>query len=272
MSATNSTSTLEGGLETVRLRVENNVAVVTLNRPEAMNAFNIQLKEEVGGVFQELALRDDVRAVVLTGSGRAFSAGGDIVQMDSSRAPATTRARMHHLLYRLIYPLARIEKPVVAAVNGHCHGLGLSIALACDITYASRSAQFSMAFTRVGLVPDGAAIYFLPRIVGLNVAKELVLTGRRFGADEALSLGLIRRVVDDERLLDEAMDTARELAKGATLALGLSKRLLEQAHQMSLEDAAELEKYAQAIAMASVDHAEGISAFAEKRKPVFRGS
>jgi 2-(1,2-epoxy-1,2-dihydrophenyl)acetyl-CoA isomerase len=228
--------------------------------------------EDNVGVFTELALRDDVRAIVLTGAGRAFSAGGDIVQMDPNRDPAATRARMHHLLYRLIYPLARIEKPVIAAVNGHCHGLGLSIALACDITYAARSAQFSMAFTRVGLVPDGAAIYFLPRIVGLNVAKELVLTGRRFDADEALSLGLIRRVVDDDMLLDQAMATARELAQGATLALGMSKRLLEQAHQLSLEDAAELEKYAQAIMMSSNDHAEGIAAFAEKRKPVFRGS
>jgi 2-(1,2-epoxy-1,2-dihydrophenyl)acetyl-CoA isomerase len=267
-----SSDSLAAVSDTVGLAVEDNVAVVTLNRPRAMNAFNMQLKEEVGGLFSELALRDDVRAIVLTGAGKAFSAGGDIVEMDSNRGPAATRARMHHLLYRLIYPLARIEKPVIAAVNGHCHGLGLSIALACDITYAGRSAQFSMAFTRVGLVPDGAAIYFLPRIVGLNVAKELVLTGRRFDADEALALGLICRVVDDEMLLDQAMATARELAQGATLALGMSKRLLEQAHQLSLEDAAELEKYAQAIMMSSDDHAEGIAAFAEKRKPVFRGS
>jgi 2-(1,2-epoxy-1,2-dihydrophenyl)acetyl-CoA isomerase len=232
----------------------------------------MQLKEELGRTLEECAERPEVRAVLLTGAGRAFSAGGDIVQMDPDRGPGVTRDRMRKLLHGTVFPLARLEKPVVAAVNGHCHGLGLSVAMACDIVYAADSAVFSMAFTKVGLVPDGAAIYYLPRLVGLNRAKELVLTARRFGAEEARELGLVTRVVADDDLLDAAMDLARGLAAGATRALGLSKRLLDQASLLALADAAELEAYAQAIMRASDDHAEGVAAFREKRQPQFRGS
>jgi 2-(1,2-epoxy-1,2-dihydrophenyl)acetyl-CoA isomerase len=267
-----SSSVLGSGLETLKCEVEDGVARLTLNRPDAMNAFNMQLKQELGQTLEECAVREEVRAVLLTGAGRAFSAGGDIVQMDPDRGPGVTRERMRKLLHGTVFPLARLEKPVVAAVNGHCHGLGLSLAMACDIVYAAESAVFSMAFTKVGLVPDGAAIYFLPRLVGLNRAKELVLTARRFGAAEASEIGLVTRVIGDDELLDAAMQTARELASGATLALGLSKRLLDQAPQLSLDDAAELEAYAQAIMMASADHAEGVAAFREKRAPRFRGS
>jgi 2-(1,2-epoxy-1,2-dihydrophenyl)acetyl-CoA isomerase len=263
---------LGAGRETLECAIEDGVARITLNRPEAMNAFNMQLKQELGDTLRDCATSDEVRALVLTGAGRAFSAGGDLVEMDPGRAPAETRARMRALLHGTVFTLARLEKPVVAAVNGHCYGFGLSLALACDITYAAAGATFSMAFTRVGLVPDGAAIYYLTRIVGLNRAKELVLTARRFGAEEALALGLATRITADEDLVPAAMEIARELAQGATLALGLSKRLLEQASTLSLDDAAEIEAYAQAIMMASDDHAEAVAAFRDKRVPQFRGS
>lgn len=260
------------GLATMRFEVRERVGTITLARPEAMNALNRQLKDELGATLRAIAADREVGAVVLTGEGRAFSAGGDIVQMEPTRGPMATRAHMHHLLQTVVLPLARLEKPVVAAVNGHCHGLGMSLALACDIAYAARGAVFSMAFTRVGLVPDGAAIYFLPRIVGLNRAKELVLTARRFSAAEALELGVVSRVVDDEALMEEAFATARTLASGATLALGLSKRLLDQAPLLSLEEAAEREAQAQALMMATEDHAEGVAAFRERRTPAFRGA
>ena len=258
-------------LETMTFEVTDGVGVITLDRPDAMNALNMQLKDELGRTLEEAAERPDVRAVLLTGSGRAFSAGGDIVQMDPNRGPTVTRARMRRLLHGTVFPLARLEKPVIAAVNGHCHGLGLSLALACDIVYAAESAVFSMAFTRVGLVPDGAAIYHLPRIVGLSRAKELVLTGRRFGADEARELGIAAHVTPDGELIAVALEAARTLAQGATLALGLSKRLLDQAPLLSLDDAAELEAYGQALMMATEDHAEGVAAFQGKRAAVFQG-
>jgi 2-(1,2-epoxy-1,2-dihydrophenyl)acetyl-CoA isomerase len=258
--------------ETVELDVEDGVATVVMNRPDALNALNMQLKEELAAVWRVLLESRDVRAVLLTGAGRAFSTGGDIKQMDPDRGPEVTRQRMAKLLRDTVIPLARLEKPVVAAVNGHAHGLGLSLALACDIVYAADSAVLSMAFTRVGLAPDGGASYFLPRLVGLNRAKELMFTGRRLSAAEALELGLVSRVLPDAELIAAARDLAQELASGATIALGTAKRLLNESSMHTIEEMAELEAYGQAVAMSSEDHREGIAAFAERRKPQFRGS
>jgi 2-(1,2-epoxy-1,2-dihydrophenyl)acetyl-CoA isomerase len=257
--------------ETVELSVDSGVASVVMNRPEALNALNMQLKEELTDVWRILIDRSDVRAVLLTGAGRAFSTGGDIKQMDPDRGPEVTRQRMAKLLRDTVIPLARLEKPVVAAVNGHAHGLGLSLALACDIVYAAESAVVSMAFARVGLAPDGGASYFLPRLVGLSRAKELMFTGRRLSAEEALELGLVSRVFPDEELMPAALETAKELAAGATVALGAAKRLLNESSMHTIEEMAELEASGQAVAMSSEDHREGIAAFAERRKPVFRG-
>jgi 2-(1,2-epoxy-1,2-dihydrophenyl)acetyl-CoA isomerase len=265
-------SVVERDYETLTFEEREGVGIVTLNRPEAMNALNLRLKEELGLVFEAIAAAPEVRSVLLTGAGRAFCAGGDISEMDASRPPAATRARMQKLLNGTVLPISRLEKPVVAAINGHCHGLGFSIALGCDIAYAAESAVLSMAFTRMGLVPDGTAIHLLPRIVGLNRAKELVLSARRLSAQEALELGLISRVLPDAELLDAALGLATTLASGPTLAYGAAKRLLEQAPLLSLDDAVELESYAQAIMMASADHAEAVAAFAGKRSAVFTGT
>jgi 2-(1,2-epoxy-1,2-dihydrophenyl)acetyl-CoA isomerase len=257
--------------ETVELAVEDGLATVVLNRPEALNALNMQLKEELAEVWRRLADDAEVRAVLLTGAGRAFSTGGDIKQMDPDRGTEATRRRMAKLTREVVIPLARLDKPVVGAVNGHAHGLGLGIALACDVLYAAESAVLSMAFTRVGLAPDGCASYLLVRAVGLNVAKELMFTGQRLSAPEALELGLVNHVVPDEELMATAGEAARGLAKGATVALCTAKRLLNEAALHSIEEMAELEAFGQAIAMTSEDHREGIAAFAEKRSPEFRG-
>lgn len=259
------------GYETVELTVDQGLATVVLNRPEALNALNMQLKEELAEVWRRLADDTEVRAVLLTGAGRAFSTGGDIKQMDPDRGTEATRRRMAKLTREVVIPLARLDKPVLAAVNGHAHGLGLGIALACDVVFAAESAVLSMAFTRVGLAPDGCASYFLARAVGLNRAKELMFTGRRLSAAEAQELGLVNRVVADEELMATATDSARELSLGATVALCAAKRVLNEASIHSIEEIAELEAFGQAIAMTSEDHREGIAAFAEKRKPEFRG-
>jgi 2-(1,2-epoxy-1,2-dihydrophenyl)acetyl-CoA isomerase len=257
--------------EAMTFDVVDGVGRITLDRPEALNALNLQLKTELATCIAAIQDDADVRAVLLTGNGRAFCAGGDITQMDPQRTPQAARRRMLKLLREVLIPLARLEKPVIAAVNGHAHGAGFSLALACDMVYAADSAVFSLAFARLGLVPDTGALYFLPRRVGLNRAKELVFTARRIGAQEAHDLGLVNHVVPDDELLDSAGAMARELAAGASVALGLAKRLLDQSPQLSLEDMAELESYGQAIAISSADHSEGIAAFTERRPPRFTG-
>ena len=266
-------SAIETSRTTVDLTVDDHgVATVTLNRPDALNALNDQLKAELADVWRELANRRDARSVLLTGAGRAFSTGGDIKQMDPDRGLETSRLRMAKLLREVVIPLYRLDKPVIAAVNGHAHGLGLALALACDIAYASESASLSMAFVRIGLAPDGGASFLLPRLVGLNRAKELIFTGRRLSAAEALDLGLVNRVLPDDQLLPAAIQFAVQLAQGPTIALGAAKRALNAAPLASIEEIAELEAYGQAQAMASDDHREGRAAFAEKRPPRFTGT
>jgi 2-(1,2-epoxy-1,2-dihydrophenyl)acetyl-CoA isomerase len=258
--------------EVLGLEVADGVGTVTLNRPDALNALNFALKAELASCWQEIKERDDVRVVLLTGAGRAFCAGGDISQWEPGAAPVASRKRWLNLLGDVVVPLARMEKPVIAAVNGHAHGAGFSLALAADVIYAAESALFSLPFAKLGLVPDTGALYFLPRIVGLSRAKELVFSGRRLSAGEAHDLGLVNHVVPDDDLGKVAREFALSLAAGAPLALGMTKRLLDQSLNVSLDDMVELESYAQAVAIATEDHAEGVRAFREKRVPRYTGA
>jgi 2-(1,2-epoxy-1,2-dihydrophenyl)acetyl-CoA isomerase len=258
--------------EAMRLEVQDGVGVITLDRPDALNALDLQLKAELGDALREVRDSDEVRAVLVTGAGRAFCSGGDITQMDPDRPARESRRRMVKLLHEVFIPLAQLEKPVVAAVNGHAHGAGCSLAMACDLVFAARSAQFSLAFARLGLIPDCGALYFLPRLVGVARAKELVFSARRFGAEEAFDIGLVHRVVDDEKLVAAAMDQAAALARGPSVALGMAKRLLDQSPMLSIDDMAELEAYGQAVAIGTGDHREGVAAFFAKRPAAFSGS
>lgn len=258
--------------ETVDVEVSDGLATVTLNRPDALNALNMQMKEELAEVWRRLADDTEARAVLVTGSGRAFSTGGDIKQMDPDRGTETTRRRMAKLTREVVIPLARLDKPVVAAVNGHAHGLGLGIALACDVIYAGEGAVLSLAFTRVGLAPDGATSYMVTRALPLNVAKELMFSGRRLSAAEAKEIGLVNEVFPDDELIVKARELALGFAGGATIALCAAKRVLNEASMHSIEEIAELEAFGQAVAMTSEDHREGIAAFAEKRPAKFTGT
>ncbi|HUR75274.1 MAG TPA: enoyl-CoA hydratase/isomerase family protein, partial [Sporichthya sp.] len=206
-----------------------------------------------------------------TGSGNAFCAGGDVTEMDLNTDPVTSRARLRTLLATVYLPLAEIEKPTIAAVNGHCHGSGLSLMMACDLVVAAEDATFSCAFVKVGLVPDCGALYFLPRRLPMNVAKDLIFTGRRFDAAEAKELGLVNRVVPADHLAKDAGDWAAELATGPTFALGLAKTLLERSLQLSPRDFAEFEALAMATIFTTEDHLAARAAFATKSSPEFKG-
>lgn len=264
-------TTLDPDYETLSVDLADGVARVTLNRPEARNALNMQCKAELADALRRLGESAEVRCMLLTGSGEAFCAGGDVREMDPDRTPEAARLRMRKLLREVFVPLARFDKPVVAAVNGHAHGAGLSLALACDIVIASDRAVVSLAFARIGLVPDCGSSYFLTRLIGANKAKELLFTAARLSATEALEAGLVNRVVSHDELESVTSELARTLAQGPTVAFGLAKRLIDQAPSLSFDDMVELESYAQGIAMSTSDHREAVAAFREKRAPVFTG-
>ena len=251
--------------------VDAGVATLTLNRPAVLNALNLALKSELAERIAEMRSRRDVRAVVLTGSGRAFCSGGDIREMDAGRTSADTRERLLALHRNVLVPLATLEKPVIAAVNGAAVGAGLSLALACDLVFAAERATFGAVFSRRGLVPDAGAAFRLVRCVGVARAKELAFSGRSVAAAEALQIGLVQRVVADDDLLRQAQAFAATLAQGATVALGLTKRLLDLAPSSDLESMIEHEIGAVIQAVGTSDHAEALRAFAEKRPPLFNG-
>ena len=252
--------------------VEDGLAVLTLNRPEAMNALNLDLKRALADWLARARYDTTLRAVLLPGNGRAFCAGGDLKEMDPNRSPAEAMRRQDELLRGVYLPLARLPVPVVAAVNGHAHGGGLSLALACDIVIAAEGAPMSLGFVQRGLAPDCAALYFLPRLVGTARTKELVLTARSFRAEEALAMGLISDVVPADDLAGRARELAGGLARGATVALGLAKTLVDQSWTATLDEFVELESYSQAVSRSTHDHQEGVAAFLEKRAAAFTGA
>jgi 2-(1,2-epoxy-1,2-dihydrophenyl)acetyl-CoA isomerase len=253
--------------------VHEGVARLTLNRPDVLNSFNRPMGHALQVALDECASRGEVRAVLLTGAGRAFSAGQDLAEVmppDGSLGPEVSEliAESYNPLVRRITAL---EKPVVCAVNGVAAGAGANLALACDFVLAAKSASFIQAFVNIGLVPDSGGTFFLPRLVGMARAKQLALLGERLSAEQALGFGLIFAVHEPERLLPEAEALAARLAQMPTLALGLTKRALHAAQDSDLERQLELERALQGIASKSQDYREGVKAFQEKRKPKFSG-
>jgi 2-(1,2-epoxy-1,2-dihydrophenyl)acetyl-CoA isomerase len=257
-------------LEAVRFETADQIATITLNRPQALNAFDRAMKTELLTGLRSVERDRSVRALVLTGEGRAFCAGQDLREPFGGEHP--TLADELRLRYNpVILAIARLAKPVIAAVNGVAAGAGCSLALACDLRLAAEGASFVLAFGRVGLVPDSGATWFLPRIVGQARAAELALLGDPVSAEEAARIGLVNRVVPAESLLDEARALAARLAEGSPLAVGLTKRALRYAAHASLEAALEHEAALQGIAGRSKDHEEGVAAFRAKRAARFTG-
>jgi 2-(1,2-epoxy-1,2-dihydrophenyl)acetyl-CoA isomerase len=255
----------------LRVETSDGVATLTLDRPDALNALTVRLKEDLARTFRSLAGQPDVRAVVLTGAGPAFCAGQDLRErLEPDATPLATELRERY--NPIILAMRSLEKPIVGAINGVAAGAGASLAFACDIRIASEAASFLLAFGRIGLVPDSGATWFLPRLVGPAKAAELALVGDPVDAVEALRLGLVSKVVPGDQLMTEAKGMADRLTEAAPLALSLTKGALDRSWTLDLDEALDGEAKLQGIAGASADHAEGLAAFREKRPPRFTGS
>jgi 2-(1,2-epoxy-1,2-dihydrophenyl)acetyl-CoA isomerase len=248
--------------------VADGVATLTLNRPEALNALNGQLRRELHAAFKAAARDDATRAVVITGAGRGFCAGADLRGGTEERDFREVLTAEYN---PLIAAIRDLPKPVVAAVNGVAAGAGVSLALAADVVVASEEARFVPAFSRIGLVPDSGLARVLVRALGRHRAFEILMGERQLGAEDARHLGLVAAVVPADRLADAARELAARLAGGPTAAIGLTKRLLNAAEDATLPEALEAEAALQELAGRTDDHAEGVAAFGEKRDPRFTG-
>jgi enoyl-CoA hydratase/carnithine racemase len=253
----------------IEVSIEDTVATVALNRPEVRNAINDAMRAEFIAVLDRLADDASVRAVVITGRGAGFCAGGDVSGMrERLNAPAGDVAangwRRQKHTHRSIAALHGMGKPTIAAVNGPAIGLGCDLALCCDFIVASDRAVFAMSFIQRGLVSDGGGLYFLPRRVGLPRAKELIFTGRRVAADEALKIGIADRVTSADALLKEAHDWAVELSRGSPIALALSKSILDKTFELTDDQVFALGREAQAMCYTTAEHRASVEAFLNK--------
>jgi 2-(1,2-epoxy-1,2-dihydrophenyl)acetyl-CoA isomerase len=258
--------------ETILVEVDTGarVATITLNRPDALNSLTVPMKQALLAALRRVERDASVRAVILTGAGRAFCAGQDLRErLSPDAAPLGVEVRERY--NPIIRAMRGLPKPIVAAINGVAAGAGASLAIASDIRIASDAATFALAFGRVGLVPDSGATWLLPRLVGLTRATEMALLNEPVPAADALRLGLVGRVVPADQLGAEARSVAARLAAGAPRAIALTKRALNAAWDRDLDAALEYEAHLQDMAGRSKDHAEGLAAFMEKRSPRFTG-
>jgi len=254
---------------TILVETHAHYRLITLNRPERLNALTVEMAEALSAALDAAAADESCRALLITGAGRAFCAGQDLTAIVGI-APAEIGHLLDHY-NPLIRKLRALPMPVVCAVNGVAAGAGANFALACDIVLAGQGASFVQAFARIGLIPDCGGTWFLPRLVGMARARALAMLAEPLPAATAAEWGMIWRVVADDRLMAEGHALAARLAGGATRALALTKRALDAAEANDLDDQLDLERDLQEEAGASPDHAEGVRAFLEKRPPVFTG-
>lgn len=256
--------------EVVLYSVKNQIATITLNRPKSLNAMNESLVIALHTALAKASNDDDVRVVVLTGNGRAFCAGGDLAHLSSLTEMSAAKTFITEV-GQLVEKISSIAKPVIAMVNGVAAGAGFNLALACDIIYCAKSARFAQSFAKIGLIPDCAGMYLLPRILGTHKAKELMFTADLIDAATADRLGLINKVIDDENLSQATYDFAEKLKNSAPIALSLIKNTLNNADTFTLSSLLAEEASLQTLCMQTADHKEGLLAFQEKRAPKFTG-
>ncbi len=262
---------MSGNYEFLLLERQGPITVLTLNRPERLNAWNMHMRQEMRAAVTELVEDDGLRVAIVTGSGRAFAAGEDVTGMGDLTALGPRGFRRHVRLFHNIFDdIEQMEVPVIAAINGVAAGGGLELALSCDFRFASRSARMGLPETNVGLIPGSGGISRLVKIVGPSKAKRLVMTGEIIGAQRALEIGLVDEVHEDDDLLPKALEFAELLASKAPLALGTAKLVINQCVNVDTETGRNFERIGQSVLKLTEDHAEGAKAFVEKRKPEFK--
>jgi 2-(1,2-epoxy-1,2-dihydrophenyl)acetyl-CoA isomerase len=257
-------------MNSIDFEIINGVAKITLNNPSKYNAFYRDMALELQNRLDECQEMDEIKAVYLSGSGKAFCAGQDLEEAISSDGPALTKIVSEHY-NPIIVRIRNLRKPVIAAVNGVAAGAGANISLACDIVIAKKSASFIQAFSKIGLIPDSGGTFFLPRILGFQKASALMMLGDKVSAEEAEKLGMIYRYFEDESFEEEAWKIAIKLASMPTYGLWLTKKALNESFDNSLIQQLALEDDLQSTAGESYDYNEGVQAFLEKRKPKFKG-
>jgi 2-(1,2-epoxy-1,2-dihydrophenyl)acetyl-CoA isomerase len=258
-------------MDFITISTENNVRVITLNRPDVFNSFNRQMSLELQQQLDHAAADEGIRCIVLTGAGKAFCAGQDLKEVTTPELNPGFRAILEEHYNPIIQRIRTIEKPILAAVNGVAAGAGANIALACDIVLAVESAAFIQAFSKIGLVPDSGGTFFLPRLIGFQRAMALCMLGDKVSATDAQQMGMIYKVYPADVFSAEVIKMAETLAQMPTKALGLTKRLMNKSLTHDLNEQLQMEGVLQIEAAQTNDYAEGVTAFVEKRKPLFTG-
>ena len=265
---------MEMEFENILYVKENGIATITLNRPETLNSSGLRMIEELIEALEDARRDSEVKVVVGTGAGRAFSSGGNVREMSSSPMEGTLaqiRSQMLEGFPRMARLVREMDKPYIGAINGPAIGGGMELSNLFDIRIASERAFFSMAYIRMGQIPAGGGCYILPRIIGIARAAELIWTGRRFSAEEALQIGYVSRVVPHDELLPQTMDLASQIAKGPSVAIQLDKHLIYRCLDLDLDNALEAHSWAALVAQSTEDAREGPRAWVEKREPMFKG-
>lgn len=256
----------------IQLKIENKVAFITLNRPEVFNSFNREMALSLQSILDDCGANPEVRAIVLTGNGKAFCAGQDLKEVTDPELNPGFKKILEEHYNPIITRIRSIKKPIIGAINGVAAGAGANIALACDIVVAHEKVSFIQAFSLIGLVPDSAGTFFLPRLIGFQKAQALAMLGDKISAEDAEKMGMIYKSVSLDDFDEEVNKLAVKLANMPTKALGLIKELFNKSMTNTLEDQLALESKLQIVAASSNDYAEGVAAFIEKRKPNFKGN
>ncbi len=257
-------------MENILFTKESNVGKIVLNRPDVFNSFNREMALALQTTLDTCKADPEVRAVYITGSGKAFCAGQDIKEISGEQKPTFSNILLEHF-NPIVERIRSIELPIVAAVNGVAAGAGANIALACDITVASKKASFIQAFSKIGLIPDSGGTFILPRLIGWQKATALMMLGERVSADDAEEMGMIYKCFDDSKFEEASWNIAKQLAQMPTKALAYTKRAMNYAMENDLARQLLIEEQLQSAAGQTEDYQEGIKAFLEKRPPVFKG-